>query len=416
MTDTTQDQNRYGEIRDWSCSFNNNSSEHTGRLWIFMIGGASSSIIAPLIRYFVSEIQSNVIVPVFIDHECHSHSTSKAISEISIYEEYCRLSCNKSKIAKPFLFIEKSYETLSKVDRYTDIIRQISGQDEVFIAFSAHSDRNVSIALGIGKACINRISSLHINYGIFLPHLIFATNEDTVTVLENIRNFRQKQILYQNLKNISINTEDLSTKFVIGLSHKIIVKESTYQKNPFNIVSLIMAYVVATSFKQKGGYMEYGIFNTFQDFLIPSDLVREPSFRDLLIKQDFIRLSFDFLRKNGCLPKILEEDNNTLSAISDYIKSRSDSILSLGDITIHTDNCMFLRKTKIYDFVNLNVNFKKRTLLGPKPYSIRNLTDNLTKHQDRNMIINSNMAFHELLGSINHFINENFESISKLYY
>lgn len=100
--------------------------KHPSKLWLFMIGGSAAGIITPLSRFFMSMVSTDVIVPIFIDNQCHSDNTSSAILDIARYEEFCRLTCIKSKISPPFLFIENSIQSLKVLRRFQSIVYQSS--------------------------------------------------------------------------------------------------------------------------------------------------------------------------------------------------------------------------------------------------------------------------------------------------
>lgn len=404
---------------EWASSLNEFEPvlgrKKSSKLWLFMIGGSASGIITPLSRFFISKLAKEIVVPVFIDNQCHSHSTSAAITDIARYEEYCRLTGEKSKISQPFLFIEDSIQSLTVLERFQSIVNHINRDDEVFFAFSAQSKFSISVAKEIAELCNNKIRCTALKCGIFLPYLTFYTNEDAVDVLRDKKNEYDSSLLNHNLETINRELDYFSAKFIVGLSDRTIVKEATYQKNPFNIVQLIMAYAIVSLRQQEVGWFEYGIQST-GDFVVPHDIIRDDNFRNLLIMYDFTNLAFQFLLCHNSLPKELKEDNALTDIVTSYLKTSSDDIQSLGDITVHRSNRMLLRKDENLNSTSLNRAFTHKRIFGTKSYSVNELTHYLTGHIQQNKIFNSNMAIHETFISIQIFIKENFDTISCLYY
>lgn len=397
---------------DFSSTF---PEKRHSKLWLFMIGGSAAGILSPLSRFFISMVSKDVVVPIFIDYQCHSQSTSIAISDIAKYEEFCRLTCTKSKISQPFFFIEDSIQSLKTITRFNSILNLINDEDEVFIAFSAHSDYGVSVANEISRMCCERLPHISLKYGIFLPYHTFCTNDDTADVLKEIKNEEKHTRLCRNLENINTALGSVSTKFVVGLTELSIIKESEFQRNPFNIVQLIMSFAIAAMPDQKNGWFEYSIQST-GDFVKPNEVIRDDNFRRFLIEYDFTYLAFSFLLNQGSLPIELKNGDALNDFIVSYLKKNHDDILSLGDITVHRSNRMLLRKDENLNSTSLNRAFTHKKIFGTKSYSVNELKDYLTSHIQQNKIFNSNMAIHETLVSIQIFIRENFEQISEFYY
>lgn len=385
------------------------------KLWLFMIGGSAAGIITPLSRFFISMVSKDVVVPIFIDDKCHSNTTSSAISEIAMYEDYCRMICTKSRISQPFFFVEDSITSLKELGRFRSIVCNINENDEVFVVFSAHSNFSISVVREIAQKVGDQNKKIAISCGLFLPYLTFYTNEDTVDVLNEIKEDQKSYSLKTNLDIINSGFNCIPTKFIIGLSNPSIVKETEYQKNPFNIVQLIMAFASVSMPKQDGGYFNYCVASK-GDYLTPNDVIKDTYFRALLITFDFLNLAFKFLMNQKALPTKLMEDRSLLESISSFLHTNSDAIISLGDITVHRNNRMLLRKDIYLNSTYLNKAFRNKTIFGFKPYSVKKLTEELTRHINYNMVFNPNMALHETLSSIKIFIKQNFDKISNLYF
>lgn len=385
------------------------------KLWLFMIGGSAAGVITPLSRFFISMVSKDVVIPIFIDYKCHSQTTSDAISDIAQHEEFCKLICTKSIISQPFFFIEDSIQTLKALTRFKSILNLIKDEDEIFIAFSAHSDYGVSVATEISRVSRERLPQIALKYGIFLPYQTFCTNADTADVLNAIKNDERRTKLNRNLGFINNELDNTSTKFVVGLTEPSIIKESEYQRNPFNIVQLIMSFAIASLPNLENGWFEYSI-QAIGDCVKPGDVISDENFRRLLVEYDFTYLAFRFLLNQGALPIELCNGEAVTDSVVSYLKNSTYDILSLGDMTTHRSNRMLLRKSKNLNYMLLNNAFSHKTIFGKKSYTVNMLSGELTNHIRHNMIFNPNMAVHETIASIKKFIVERFETISKLYY
>ena len=386
----------------------------SSKLWLFMIGSSAAGIIKPLSRYFISGVSKDVIVPIFIDCNSNSATTSSAVEDIGSYETFCRLTCQKSKIAPPFLFIENSVDTLFSVERFRDIMGLISENDEIFIAFSAHSEFNVSVAIKIGNTYGLKNFTNNIKYGIFLPYFTFYSNEEIGSVVEEIKNQQTNEILNQNINFINTHSES-SSKFFIGLSDKSIINKDDFKRNPFNIVQLIVASSIVEPICTNGLSWTYNI-PLKEYFLTPGDLRQDEAFRNTLLTQDFLQLAYSFLDEKGFMPTELKKDLDLSKKISSYLETNSNLILSLGDITMHAKNRMLLRLDKNLNSNDLNNAFYNPNIFGRKRYSSMKFAKKLKQYMDTNMNYNSNIVAYEVIKSIRKFIKVHFEEIQALYH
>lgn len=401
---------------DSGISFSSNylsTPTRPSRLWIFMIGGSAAGIILPLSRFFISSVAEDVVVPIFIDSQCHSSQTSSAISDIAGYEDFCRLTCNKSRITQPFFFLEDSHESLFSLPVFRSIINHVSDGDKVFIAFSAHSTYSTVTATEIAKQCSEHIDASNIKYGVFLPYLTFSTNDAAFDVLSEIKNDQIEVDLKSNLKTLHEASDRKSSKFIIGLSEKTISKKSNYQKNPFNIVQLLMSYSIVAD--NHGEYLNYAV-SSLHDYLTPEDLISDKTFRDNLITVDFSNLALEFLMEHDALPLQLMGDQELIKSIVSFSRTGSKMLLSLGDKTIHRSVRMLFRKKPKLNSQQLNEVFSYKSNFGMKPYSQKRLAQELMGNLDSRQIYNPNMAANALLESIDAFTRENFSHISEQYY
>lgn len=389
--------------------------QKTSKLWLIMIGGSAAGIISPLSRYFLPKIENNIIVPIFIDKNSNSDSIATSIADLANYEVFCRLTCTKARVSQPFLFIEESVDSLLVIETFQKILDSISPTDKVVIVFSAHSNYAISIATRISQLCSSAIEQGNIKYGVFLPYFTYGSNEDAIYVLRDNSSMNLLNTINHNLEILTKDTDACSTKFLVGLSEKSIITESSYQRNPFNIVQLIMAFAVASSNDNHGGYQYYSIPNLGQ-FVAPLELIKEESFRNLLIAYDFKQIAFQFLINHKEIPSKLLDDRNLIDAICSYLDYGTDIILSLSDKTVHRNNSMILRKEVSLNPTQLNQIFSTKTIFGRKTYNVTTLARELKKYIDEGFTVNANMAANETLYSIEKFFKEHYGEIAQCYY
>lgn len=383
------------------------------KLILFMIGGSAAFIYSPLLRLFLKEVSNNYIVPIFIDQKFHSASTSRAIEEISNYEEFCRLSLTESSSTEPLLFVENSINDILQNEVLKRIIESVQEDDNIFICTSIHSEFNTNVVLQLTKALSSHILPNNIRYGFFLPYLQFSTNDKLTSLIHPDKEKRETMILNSNLEKVENEIHKNSSKFIVGLSQKSIVRETNFQCNPFNIVHLLMAYAAASSDKYSGGWLYYTIEN--KAFLTPYDVIRSENFRKSLIIQDFSSMVYDFLSNEQYLPKELETDNKLNALIQRYLHATSDLVTSLGDATSNREVCMYLRNRSIINTLDINLNFRNKNFFGRRLYSKEHLSKEIYKYVDSSIIVNSNMAVNQILLGINSFISSKYKEISDLY-
>lgn len=408
---------------EYNCAWNNPRSgsfpsknlvvKDESKLILFMIGGSAANIYSPLLRLFLKEVSNNYIVPIFIDHRFHSASTSIAIEEIANYEEFCRLSLTESSSTEPLLFVDDSIEDILGNEVLKRIIGSIRDEDNVFICTSIHSEFNTNLLLQLWSVLALYISPKKISYGFFLPYLQFATNDKLTSLINPDKEKRETMILNSNLEKLENDIHKESSKFIVGLSKKSIVKKTNFQNNPFNIVHLLMAYAAASSVKYSGGWLYYTIEN--KAFLTPKDVIRSEEFRKSLIIQDFSFLLYDFLIKRKCLPLELRVDNKLNNLIHRYLIATSNLVSSLGDATSNGEVCMYLRNRNIINTTDINRNFKGRTIFWNHILSKEDLIRDIYRFVDSSKIVNSNMAANQILLAINSFVLHKYQEISNLY-
>ncbi len=383
------------------------------KLILFMIGGSAASIYSPLLRLFLKEVSNNHIVPIFIDRKFHSASTSIAIEEIANYEEFCKLSLTESSSTEPLLFVDDSIEDILHNEVLKRIIESIRDEDNVFICTSIHSEFNTNLILQLWQVLALHISPNKIRYGFFLPYLQFATNDKLTSLIHPDKEKREMMILNSNLEKVENEIHKDSSKFIVGLSKKSIVRKTSFQCNPFNIVHLLMAYAAASSEKYSGGWLYYTIEDKI--FLSPTDIVRSEDFRKSLIIQDFSYLLYDFLIKGQYLPHELSVDNKLNNFIYRYLIATSNLVSSLGDATSNGEVCMYLRNRNIINTADLNRNFRKRVIFWSQLFSKEDLIRDIYRFVDSSKIVNSNMAANQILLAINSFVLYKYPEISNLY-
>lgn len=385
------------------------------KLILFMVGGSAASIYSPLLRFFLSGITADYILPIFIDRKFHSSSTSSAIEEIANYEEFCRLSLTKSVSTEPLLFVEENVDEILENDALKQVLTSITTTDKLFICTSVHSAFNTEIVIQLGGILKSITNSNNIGYGFFLPYLKFATNDKLSSILFPENDEERNTTLNINLRKVWSAISQESPTFIVGLSHKSIVPKSDYQINPFNIVHLIMAYAVSSSSNKQGGWYEYGVQQT-NSFLSPKDIIQSDDFRNSLIIQDFSSLVYDFMMRENCLPEELKKDRKLIDLLQKYLNATSQLVLSLGDATLNPEICMLLRNKECLYTTDINLNFRKKTFFGERKMSKKELHHEIYKYIDTSKIVNSNMAANQILFAIQMLITDKFETISSLYF
>lgn len=384
------------------------------KLILFMIGGSAASIYSPLLRFFLKEISNRYIVPIFIDRKFHSSATSKAIEEIDNYEEFCRLSLIESSSTEPLFFVDDSVDNILRIEVLNRVIESVKEKDNVFICTSIHTEFNTNIILQLGQMISGHIPTNKINYGFFLPYLQFATNDRLSSLIHPEKEKHERMVLYSNLEKVEREIHQDSSKFIVGLTKKSIVKKSNFQCNPFNIVHLLMSFAAATSAKCSGGWLYYSIEDKV--FQTPKDIIKSEDFRKSLIIQDFSSLLYDFLIKGQYLPNELVSDKKLNSLIQKYLSTTSQLVASLGDATSNSKVCMYLRNRRIINTTDINQNFRKKMIFKDKELSKKDLYHEIYKYIDASKIVNSNMAANQILFAIQMFVKDNFKSISTLYF
>lgn len=401
--------------QSWIGNYSMNNDTFDNKLILFMIGGSAASIYSPLLRFFLSGVRNDDILPIFIDRTFHSSSTSSAIEEIANYEEFCRLTLTRSVSTEPLLFVEENIDYILGNETLKQVLASIRNPDKIFICTSVHSAFNTDIAIQLGAILKSQTKTSNISYGFFLPYLQFKTNDKLSTILFPENDENCNATININLKNIWTSISKDSPTFIVGLSHKSIVKKSDYQINPFNLVHLIMAYAVSTSSNKQGGWYEYGVQHT-NSFLSPKDIIQSDDFRNNLIIQDFSSLVFNFMMKENYLPEQLGKDNKLRDLLQNYLNATSQLVLSLGDATSNTEICMYLRDMKILNTIDINLNFKKKTIFKDRELSKKELCNEIYKYIDTSKIVNSNIAANQVILAIDTFIKENFGKIAKYYF
>ena len=207
--------------------------------------------------------------------------------------------------------------------------------------------------------------------------------------------------------------------YYVGLPNKGNYKESIYQRNPFNIVSLVLSFALV-SFLSK----EIEEKNPTRFFPFPSK--DKYNLRDLdmgiLLRQTIISLDF----RDICWKLICQEQNNlelvnkidshTLNIITSYFNDAHSMLRQLSDITINKEFHLYIRNQKDYDFDKIWKNFKNQILFLKIPYTRKTFAKALLKYIDYSLTTTPNMIVYEILHSINKFIEDNYTKIDRMYY
>lgn len=203
--------------------------------------------------------------------------------------------------------------------------------------------------------------------------------------------------------------------FYAGLPKMSTYTKGEYQRNPFNVVSLILSYALSSflSKESKGnGFYQYNyeIKPTYN----LDDLIRNSTLRQTVIKYDFKTICWKFICKNKTLiPYGI--DSEIPDQITMYFDTASRLISQLQDKTTHREFQINFRKP--YDFNQIWKEFTRADYgIIKRKHNESSFINEFMSHADKNFMNTPNMVIHEILQSIDMFINEHWSEIDKLYY
>lgn len=392
-----------------------NSEKH---LFLFMIGGTGASIIEPLLYYFDSIIYKAgySIIPIFIDRSFHSEIVSRSLTSIKNYQMHSAYTASYMITHNPYLFIDDSSFPFNGITNLQLILDKITIGDTVAFAYSVCStNQNVKVKQRIIESL--PISDVRIFNFVFLPYFNF--------------HFGDSEFLNSKADDSSgefLNTEDYTKHnlicnsplmtnehfFYVGLPKPSRYTKSEYQQNPFNVVSLIQSYALSSFLpKELGnrGFYYYGI--EIKPTYTMDDIIPNSQLREIVIKFDFKTICWKIICLSGAVQS--EVNSETQEQITMYFEDASRLIRQLQDKTIHRDLNIVLRKH--YDFdhiwkwlVRSDFGIVKRKQSKPS------FIDELLSDINRDVMNTPNMKIHEILQSIDMYINKHWNEITRLYF
>lgn len=382
-------------------------------IFLFMIGGSGASVLEPIIYFFKKQIEEtiNKIVPIFIDRHFHSEIVSRSIRNIKKHQIYNTYSCENSVnfITNPFFFIDNG-NLLNSKNNLNKIIDRIQDDDIIAFSYSIYNKENLSVKRSISERIREKTNAKIVNM-VFLPY--FTLNFDNDNFLKNNEN---SIAINLQMSNPSLTREYC---YYVGLPNKGIYKESRYQRNPFNITSLVLAFALVSFIskekEESNAIYSYGFLS--KDNYNLGDLGMGELLRQTIISLDFRDICWKLIcQERDNLELVNKIDSHTLNIITSYFNDAHSMLRQLSDITINKDFHLYIRKQKDYDFDKIWKYFKNQKRYLKIPYTRKTFSRALLKHTDYSLTTTSDMIAYEILHSINEFIKDNYIKIDKMYY
>lgn len=382
-------------------------------LYLFMIGGSGASVLEPLLYYFEKLVcdAKYKIIPIFIDRLLNSEIVSRSINSVKHYQIYCAYSATTMVVVNPYLFIDDKllFDGENGLQR---IIDRITPNDTVALSFSLYNKNNIKVKNSLVEL-IRQHSSARIFNLVFLPYFNLDFGGEEFFISEDQ--------VRPNLKMISSPTPN-EHFFYIGLPTQSKYVKSNYQRNPFNVVSLIQSYAIASylskSIENNNSYYEFVIEPRPMyslDDLFPGSILRQT-----VIHYDFKTLCWNLICENEMynvsnIKFKLESD--LLEYITCFYQESSCLIKQLGDKTVHQGFQIHFRKQNDINFDTIWRCFSKYDFGIVKwKYSKSTFIKELLSNVDVDVMTTSNMVIHELLKSIEIYTKAHWPEINLLYY
>lgn len=388
-------------------------------LYLFMIGGTGASVIEPLLYYFEGCVKSAgyTIVPIFIDREFNSEIVSRSILSIKNYQTYCAYTASNLFVANPYLFVDDN-SLLSNDSNLGLIINKICSNDTVAFAFSVSSTNkhNRRVRQLIMEAI--SLSEVRIFNLVFLPYFIlqFGGREflDSEKYNEEREFLISKDFTAFNLKSLhpQFGNEHF---FYAGLPTPSLYTKSDYQKNPFNVVSLIQSYVLSSFLsKEMEGNNTYEFGISIKPIYNLNELIPNSSLRETVISFDFKSLCWSHVSQSDALTHY-GISHEVMDQITMFYESASSLIKQLQDKTVHRDLQIVIRRSFNFssvwkEFVRIDYGIVKRK------HSKSSWVKDLLSYIQTDAMVTPNMVIHETLKSIDTYIKEHWIEIENLYY
>lgn len=381
------------------------------KIYLFMIGGSGASIIEPILYYFFSRVfeAGYKIIPIYIDRNFHSEIVSRSISSIKDYQIYCAFTAYNSVVMNPYFFIDNA-SMFDKENKLCMILDKITSEDTVVFSYSLYNKQNLKTRdLLIGY--ISRNISVRIFNMVFLPYFkLNFSDEDLLT---------PKDFVKYNLRS-ELELLPGEHVFYAGLSKPSSYANSDYQRNPFNVVSLILSYAIIT-FMEKNNE-EIGNYYCYNLQMKPkyslNDLFPNSEIRKTVINSDFRMLCWNliFQTKEFRIYNY-DLDPEIIRAVDCYYSHASCLINELGDMTIHHEMQVYLRKQKDYNFNCIWKEFFRYDFFFIKHrHSKKSFLNEVLSYANIDIMNTPNMVIHEIIKSIDQYFKKHWFEIEKLYY
>lgn len=382
-------------------------------IFLFMIGGSGASVLEPIIYFFKKQVEEskNKIVPIFIDRHFHSEIVSRSIRNIRKHQIYNTYSCETSVsfITNPFFFIDNG-NLLNSKNNLNKIIDRIQDDDIIAFSYSIYNKKNLSVKRSISERLREKTNAKIVNM-VFLPY--FTLNFDNDNFLKNNEN---SIAINLQMSNPSLTREYC---YYVGLPNKGNYKESRYQRNPFNITSLVLAFAlvsfISKEIEESNAIYSCGFLS--KDNYNLGDFGMGELLRQTIISLDFRNICWKIIcQEQENLELINKIDSNTLNIITSYFNDMHSMLRQLSDITINKECHLYIRKQKDYDFNEIWKYFKKQISCFRIPYTRKTFSRALLKYTDYSLTTTPDMIVYEIIHSINKFIEDNYITINRLYY
>lgn len=381
------------------------------KLYLFMIGGSGASIIEPILYYFYSRVieAGYRIVPIYMDRNFHSEVVSRSIRAIKDYQTYCAFTASDIVVMNPYFFIDDDSMFNGK-NNLCMLLDKITSDDTVVFSYSIYNKQNFKTKNLLVNYIRRNISPRIFNM-IFLPYFRLNFGDEDFLAPEDYVEY-----------SLRSTAELLPDEYVFyaGLSKPSSYINSDYQRNPFNVVSLILSYAIIT-FIEKGNE-EIGRYNHYS-ILIKSkynfnDLFPNSEIRKIIINLDFRILCWNLIfQTKGFRIFNFDLEQKTIKSIDSYYRNASSLIKELGDMTVHQEVLIYLRKQKDYNFDCIwKEFFRYNYCIIKQRHSKSSFLKGVLSYINIDVMNTPNMVIHEIINSIDKYFNIHWSEIEKLYY
>lgn len=381
------------------------------RLFLFMIGGSGASVMEPVLYFFEKQVEESrtLIIPTFIDRSFHSEMVSRSICAIDKYQTFMACKASDANVLSPYFFIDDG-SLFDGRNNLLKVFNQIRQDDTVAFSYSVYNGKNVLLKQSIA-AHIRQTSAARIVDLVFLPYF---------TLGSDLAQFDREEQYLRNITQCSAGEMENEHFFYVGLSKPSRYVANDFQRNPFNIVSLILAnaivFCLTQSMTEENSHFEYSI--PFMSEYGLGDLIPQSSIRETAIRNDFTGLCWHLIiNENTSLRFGKELDSDIIHQVGSFFDDSTQLILQLMDKTYHPALQIRFRREKDFTFAQVWRHFSKHGIgIGKWRLSKASFIDQLLQSVDKDAICSPRMLVHEVLNSIDLFISSHWKEISPMYY